>query len=59
VIEPPELTPDVIVTNPKKLDRLFKRGIIFDALNDNTNDWSVGDFDGEWWVGTRLIEKGF
>ena len=31
---------------------------LFDDFTDNSNDWPVGVVDDDWWVGTRLIEKG-
>jgi hypothetical protein len=37
---------------------VFNKIYINDAFNDNSNKWSVGDFEGNYWVGNRLIENG-
>jgi hypothetical protein len=39
-------------------DTSFGKVYVSDAFNDNSNEWSVGDVDGDWWVGTLLIENG-
>jgi WD40 repeat protein len=39
-------------------DTLFSNIYISDAFNDNSNEWPVGNIDGNLWVGTRLIKNG-
>jgi WD40 repeat protein len=39
-------------------DTLFRNIYISDTFNDNSNEWPVGNVDGNFWVGTRLIENG-
>jgi len=36
----------------------FNQTHIVDTFQDNSNEWSVGDVEGVYWVGTRLIENG-
>lgn len=49
----PTPTPEVVWRRD-----VFPTVFLKEGFNDNAGQWSVGDVDGPWWKGTRLIKDG-
>jgi hypothetical protein len=40
--------------NPDQSSKIY----VVDNFDDDSNDWSTGDVEGDWWSGTRLVQNG-